>query len=160
VATAGRRLYGTAIDEIAGLGLDAGTPRPEWQLMTSSHRGVEVVSDRGGVPDPDDIGGWQSRSAPGEQLVGVALRVSVPMGWQTQPRPSGSSPAPARRQTINWPDADGAIDTPTYDADQLRAGTEIVGPAAIDSLHSRWLVPQDWHAVVDGAGTLTITRTD
>ncbi|HEY7060683.1 MAG TPA: hydantoinase/oxoprolinase family protein [Chloroflexota bacterium] len=102
--------------------------------------------------------------APDEPVEVVAFRVrgiGVSAKPTATPEPTSTGPAPAaveERAVLLDADA-GAVPTPVYWRDGLRAGQRLVGPCIVEEPSSTTVVVPDAELVVDGFGNLVLTLT-
>ncbi|WP_395105064.1 hydantoinase/oxoprolinase family protein [Actinomadura sp. SCN-SB] len=104
-----------------------------------------------------------SHSAPGEPAQIVSLRVSA-VGRLRKPElttiPEGTAVPPDEAATgvrdVVFVPAEGAVPTPVYARDALRAGNRIAGPAVIEEPTATTLLRPGDRAEVDGYGNLLL----
>ena len=74
------------------------------------------------------------------------------------PAAAGSDAVKSRREV--WFRDTGAADAMVYDRSRMPAGTEVAGPAVIESLESTILVPPGWIATMSEDGFVVMVRSD
>jgi N-methylhydantoinase A len=164
IADACDELRRRAESDIAGEGFEPAAARLEWELLADdSGREVQLAfPDRGGHPDRRALAAWEDEATLGMRVLGVALRTTVPLEhWQPERaaiRPH--EPQPARKQAVHWDGRPDPLDTPVYEAADLDPGARLTGPALIDSIDTRWVVPGGWQATSDAWGRLVLRRAD
>jgi len=74
------------------------------------------------------------------------------------PARAGSDAVKSRREV--WFRATGAVEATIYDRARMAAGTEVPGPAVIESMESTILVPPGWNATMNEDGFVVMTRSN
>ncbi|MGZ0246137.1 MAG: hydantoinase/oxoprolinase family protein, partial [Alphaproteobacteria bacterium] len=108
------------------------------------------------------IHGHAAREKPAEVVsYRVRARVAVPKYEPVIEQNVTAAPAPeaARKGSREvWFTSAAAIDTAIWDRNALPVGATLTGPAIVEQLDSTIVVPDGWHAHVDGYRNLILTR--
>jgi N-methylhydantoinase A len=105
--------------------------------------------------------GWSDPALPSViailKLQAIGLR--APVDLEKQPVSSkDASSALKRRRRVHFKELGGFVETPCYDADQLRHGNVITGPAVVEETKTTVVVPPGAELVVDPYENYIIKR--
>ncbi len=137
--------------------------------------GLDGIGDAGGLDDAAlaeardrfdgihaRIHGHAAKEKPAEVVsYRVRARVAVPKYEPVVEQNVAQAPAPgaARKGSRDvWFTSDTATETSIWDRNALPVGAMLEGPAIVEQLDSTIVVPDGWHAHVDGSMNLILTR--
>jgi N-methylhydantoinase A len=137
--------------------------------------GLDGIGDAGGLDDAAlaeardrfdgihaRIHGHAAKEKPAEVVsYRVRARVAVPKYEPVVEQNVAQAPAPgaARKGSRDvWFTSDTATETAIWDRNALPVGAMLEGPAIVEQLDSTIVVPDGWHAHVDGSMNLILTR--